>query len=536
MKTTWTVSELNRAVATAVAGVMGGLGQIQVSGELSEVSVTRTKLGSPMVFFVLKEGNECLSCTSFGRALEFMLTHNVMTGEVFNPPRRIDEVLTESRRVVCRGKLVTYARNGRSLYQLMAFSVTEVGLGEELRRLRELKARLARQGYFEPTRKRPLPDNPNRVALITARGGAAIHDFLKTAQDRGLGALISLYSVRVQGERAAVEVAAALRQAAQDGHEVIVLTRGGGSSDDLSSFNDEGVARAIFESPVPVLAGIGHEVAVCIAEMVADARASTPTMAATMLWKPRSEMAAALAQWNQRLRGAFAGQLERHGDRLRGAARMLALVSPQRRATQLQTEIDDLTARLRAALARMAGIWDAELFGYGSRAQRALLKRAEMDDARLGHLAQRLAPAARSLTDARGRDLDALATRLRRTQGDFVAGRARALREKVRDLSSMTRFLLSSHEETLERLRLRLLAVDPKRPLERGFALLRDGSGAIVRGVAALSPGQRLGVELVDGRAEVRVEAVTLDGVPAALGEGIPQAPSRAGSGSSVAD
>ena len=241
----YTVPLLNQAVAGALRGIGLG-GRVLVKGEIADVSVRSSRFGLPMVFFSLREGDEALSCISYGRDLNLLLTRDTQTGEVFRG-RKIGDVLVEARRVLLEGVLGTYTRNGRSSYRLMVNSVTDIGEGELLRRFRELRDRLAKLGFFSEDRKRPLPPNPVRIALITSEKGAVIHDFLQNARDRGLGCHIEFYQVKVQGIGAGAEIAEAVQKAnARGTAQVIVIIRGGGSADDLACFNEEIVARAIF--------------------------------------------------------------------------------------------------------------------------------------------------------------------------------------------------------------------------------------------------------------------------------------------------
>jgi len=474
----YTVPLLNQAVAGALRGIGLG-GRVLVKGEIANVS-RRDYGGWPMVFFDLKDGDETLSCISFGNALKLLLRRDTQTGEIFEN-RKIEDVLVAERKV-----LGTYTR-GRSVYRLMVNSVTDIGEGELMRRFREVRDRLSKLGFFSDDRKRRLPLNPTRIALITSEKGAVIHDFLQNARDGGFGCHIEFYPVRVQGIGAGAEIAEAVQKAdARGTAQVIVVIRGGGSADDLACFNEEVLARAIFSSKLPVLTGIGHEVDHTLAEMTADVGASTPTKAAQLLWTPRCEILAGVADLGERAAEAFRRILDAGDRELKSAGYTLKVLSPASRLGRMQGEL----ARLTADLAR--------------RGQRIVADR-ELETARLAgradsSLRQRLAAASASVQNFSGR-LPALSRHIRVRAENGLALAVSALK-------SRGRALVEDRSREVEALALKLEAVSPLRPLERGFALVRDGQNRIVRGTAALAAGERVRVVMADGSFGALVEDV----------------------------
>ncbi|CAN5456439.1 exodeoxyribonuclease VII large subunit [soil metagenome] len=191
--------------------------------------------------------------------------------------------------VIVRGKLTVYPPRGS--YQFMIEDVQPKGIGAAELALRQLKEKLQKLGYFATERKRPLPSFPKRIAVVTSPTGAAIRDILETLRQRWLACEVWVLPVRVQGEGSAEEIARALLQLnSHTGVDLAIVGRGGGSSEDLSSFNDERVARAIFESRIPIVSAVGHEIDVTIADLVADHRALTPTAAAQMVVPHRDEL------------------------------------------------------------------------------------------------------------------------------------------------------------------------------------------------------------------------------------------------------
>lgn len=479
----YTVPLLNQAVAGALRGIGLG-GRVLVKGEIANVS-RRDYDGWPMVFFDLKDGDETLSCISFGNALKLLLRRDTQTGEIFTD-RKIEDVLVAERKVLLEGVLGTYTR-GRSVYRLMVNSVTDIGEGELMRRFREVRDRLSKLGYFSDDRKRRLPLNPTRIALITSEKGAVIHDFLQNARDRGFGCHIEFYPVRVQGIGAGAEIAEAVQKAdARGTAQVIVIIRGGGSADDLACFNEEILAQAIFASKLPVLTGIGHEVDHTLAEMTADVGASTPTKAAQLLWTPRSEILAGVTDLAERAAYAFRGIIDAGDRELGSAGYTLKVLSPASRLRRMRDEL----ARLTSDLAR-----------YGER----MVSDRAFETARLAGSAddsmrQRLAAETASVLSCAGR-LPALGRNVRVRAENGLAMAAAVLK-------SRGRALVEGRSHDVESLALQLEAVSPLRPLERGFALVRDGKGGIVRGTASLAAGERVRVVMADGSFGALVEDV----------------------------
>ena len=262
---------------------------VWVRGEVSNLS----RPGSGHIYFSLKDQDAQLQCVWFRgqqRQAEQGRAFDPLTGEVFDTPRPSPlELLRNGLDLLCAGRVSVYAPRGQ--YQLLVELVQPTGQGLLAQAFEERKRKLAEAGYFSQERKRPLPWNPQRVALITSPSGAAIHDFLELARNRGCGAEIRLFPASVQGEEAAPEIIRALDEInARGWAQVIVLIRGGGSLEDLWAFNEEAVAEAVFCSRLPVLAGIGHEVDVTLADLTADLRAATPSHAAQLLWPLRAEL------------------------------------------------------------------------------------------------------------------------------------------------------------------------------------------------------------------------------------------------------
>ncbi|GAB7080402.1 exodeoxyribonuclease VII large subunit [Megalodesulfovibrio paquesii] len=260
-------------------------------------------------------------------------------------------ILDTGIEVICGGGLTIYGPRGQ--YQLVAEFVEDVGLGRLHLEFEALKRRFAGLGWFAQERKRPLPADPARVAVITSPSGAAVQDFLRVGQTRGTGAHIRIHPVLVQGELAAGQIAAAIREVNAAGWaQVIVLIRGGGSLEDLWAFNTEAVAEAVVTSGLPVLAGIGHEVDTTLADMIADLRAATPSHAAQLLWPERRDLLQRVDHLELALQRAWDRQLEAATRELAAQERQLAVLSPLRRLSAQRQEVEALASRLDPALQR----------------------------------------------------------------------------------------------------------------------------------------------------------------------------------------
>ncbi|MBR3765329.1 MAG: exodeoxyribonuclease VII large subunit, partial [Clostridia bacterium] len=255
----------------------------------------------------------------------------------------------DGMRVVVSGQVSLYPESGT--YQIYCENMRPDGVGALYQQFEALKAKLAAEGLFDAARKQPLPWRPRKVAVVTSLTGAVLHDIRKVAGQRDPGVPLVLLPVQVQGAGAAEEIAAAIRHAADlPDVDVIITGRGGGSMEDLWAFNEEIVARAIAESPIPVISAVGHETDVTIADFVADARASTPSNAAEMAVPDRREIIAGLRGMQQHLSDALQSLLQGKGLALMALQRRMERVSPERRIEALMGRSAACRARLNAAI------------------------------------------------------------------------------------------------------------------------------------------------------------------------------------------
>lgn len=315
-----TVSELTRRIKGTLEGQFPA---VWVEGEISNFATAP----SGHCYFTLKDANAQLSAVMF-RGVAGKLSFKLADGLA----------------VVARGDISVYERRGQ--YQLVVTQLQPKGLGALQLAFEQLKKKLAGEGLFDPARKKPLPVLPARIGLVTSPTGAAIRDFLKILGRRYPNRHVIINPVRVQGDGAAQEIAAAIDEFnALDLVDVIIVTRGGGSLEDLWAFNEEVVARALARSRLPTISAVGHEIDFTIADFVADLRAPTPSAAAELVVRAKDELQAELRQFQQRLDKDLRYQLSEARRRLAGCA----LRHPAELIRQYQQRVDDLAHRLRQA-------------------------------------------------------------------------------------------------------------------------------------------------------------------------------------------
>lgn len=320
-----------------------------VRGQVSNLS----RPSSGHVYFTLKDEEAALNVVWFKHAQRRNEGGvDPLTGEWKEASGQdLARMLETGMEVICGGGLTVYGPRGQ--HQLVAEFVEDVGLGRLHLEFEALKRRFAGLGWFAQERKRPLPADPARVAVITSPTGAALQDFLRLAQSRGTGARIRVHSVLVQGDQAPGQIARAMQEAnADDWAQVIVLIRGGGSLEDLWAFNTEAVAEAVFQSRLPVLAGIGHEVDTTLADMIADLRAATPSHAAQLLWPERRDLVQGIDLLEAALRRAMDRTLDSAVREFAALERQLTLLSPLQRLEARGQEVAALAARLGPAVLR----------------------------------------------------------------------------------------------------------------------------------------------------------------------------------------
>ena len=432
----WTVSALCRAVADSLDAQFN---PVSLRGEISGFS----RAASGHCYFSIKDETGQIRCAMFRRAASLM-----------------DFAPCDGELVEVRGRLGVYEARGD--LQLIVESMERAGQGALFEQFLRLKAKLEAEGLFDPAHKRALPAQPRAIGVVTSLGAAAWHDVVTALQRRVPHIPVLMAPALVQGAGAAATLALALQNmyalTAEDNPlcppvDVILLVRGGGSMEDLWTFNDENLARVIAQSPVPLICGVGHETDFTIADFVADVRAPTPTAAAEMAANDRGVGLEALSVLEQRLSRGLIRQQDRQAQRLDAVAARLGvgLVRQQERQSQ----------RLNAVASRLG------------RPQAFLGQHNQW----LDRLAGRLQTGVRSQFMAQGHQLERLNDRLDFNQAQQVPQRA----------------------QRLERAALRLSAVDPRQVLERGYAWLSDDKGQALTHAGQFQPGQSVQATLSDG-------------------------------------
>ena len=432
----WTVSALCRAVADSLDAQFN---PVSVRGEISGFS----RAASGHCYFSIKDDTGQIRCAMFRRAASLM-----------------DFAPRDGELVEVRGRLGVYEARGD--LQLIVESMERAGQGALFEQFLRLKAKLEAEGLFDPAHKRALPAQPRAIGVVTSLGAAAWHDVVTALQRRVPHIPVMMAPALVQGAGAAATLAQALQNiyalTAEDNPlcppvDVILLVRGGGSMEDLWSFNDENLARLIAQSPVPLICGVGHETDFTIADFVADVRAPTPTAAAEMAATDRGVGLEALSVLEQRLSRGLIRQQDRQAQRLDAVAARwgVGLVRQQERQSQ----------RLSAVAARLG------------RPQAVLGQHSQW----LDRLASRLQTGVRSQLVGQGHQLERLNDRLAFNRAQQVPQRA----------------------QRMERAALRLSSVDPRQVLERGYAWLSDEHGQALTHAAQFQPGQVVRATLADG-------------------------------------
>jgi len=436
-----TVSGLNRDARQLLEGTFG---VVWVEGEVSNLS----RPSSGHLYWSLKDANAQVRCAMFrlsNRGLGFELANG--------------------QQVLVRARVSLYEARGE--YQLIVEYAEEAGEGLLRRRFDELKRKLAAEGLFDPARKIQPPRLPRRIGVVTSPSGAALRDVLIALRRRFAATAVLIYPTSVQGAGAADEICRTLRLAdRRKDCDVLILTRGGGSLEDLWAFNEEKVARTIAGVELPIIVGVGHEIDFTIADFVADLRAPTPSQAAELAVPDQSEWLMRLARLEQQLVFCTRRRLEADGRHFASLAHRLSRCHPGIRLREQQQRLDELEARARHALERRIGHAKLEL----------------------GRLATAVAHAnpARLLAQVRER--------------------ARWAGERLRQA------IARSVDDTRQRLKLAeraLASLSPLATLQRGYAIVqRQDSGALVTDAARAPAGTRIDVRLARGTLGATVDTV----------------------------
>ncbi|MEL6599761.1 MAG: exodeoxyribonuclease VII large subunit [Pseudomonadota bacterium] len=476
----FTVTELSGAVKRAVEG---GFPHVRVRGEVGRVSRPR----SGHLYLDLKDDRAVLAA---------VVWKGVAAGLRTQPE--------EGMEVVATGRLTTFP--GQSRYQLVIEHIAPAGVGALMAMLEKRKAQLTAEGLFDAERKRPLPFLPEVIGVVTSPSGAVIRDILHRLRDR-FPRKVLVWPVAVQGEKCAPEVSRAIAGfnaltpgGALPRPDLIIVARGGGSLEDLWGFNEEVVVRAAAESRIPLISAVGHETDTTLIDFAADRRAPTPTAAAEMAVPVRAELLATVAGLEERRRRGVARMLERRRERLTDLAR--ALPRPEALVAERSQRLDYASTRLPQALLSFARAKRLELArGDAGRFGPQLLTQgmARKSD-RLWAMALRLAPAlSRSVDRARER-VQSTAARLRPTAlARPVADGRRELERLGTRLDGTRSALVEERADRLSALSRVLETLSYRATLARGYAVVRDGAGAVISDGKEAEAQSALEIEFRDG-------------------------------------
>jgi len=358
--------------------------------------------------------------------------------------------------VIARGRVTVYDQRGE--LQLSAEHLEPKGAGALQIAFEQLKAKLAAEGLFERDRKKPIPRLPRRIGIVTSPRGAALHDMLNILRRRHESVGVLIFPAQVQGDTAAAEVAGGVRYFNRAKNvDVVVIARGGGSLEDLAAFNDEALARVIAASEIPVISAVGHETDFTIADFVADLRAPTPSAAAELVIESKRQLEESVESLRRRLGRAARYQLQKIKLRLTELAQHGAFARMQEAIRRREQRVDDLVYRMAQAERRMI---------------QTQMRRLDVAATRLRHL-----------------DL-----RLRLTYFH------KQLDTQTAAMQSAMRTVLTQKRGRVEHLTAQLQALSPNNILERGYALVFDSEGRLVKDAAQVKAGDEITAQLAKGK------------------------------------
>lgn len=434
----FTVSQLNQRAKQLLEITFSS---VKVEGEISNLS----RPSSGHWYFTLKDKGAQVRCAMF----------RSRTAQVKFQPK-------EGDKIVVRGKVSLYENRGD--YQLIVDAMKPAGEGQLQQAFIRLKQKLGAEGLFNPEHKQALPTDIKRIAVITSPTGAAIHDILTVLNRRFPAIEVDIYPAQVQGQEAAQQIIWSIKQANSDARaDVIIVGRGGGSIEDLWSFNDEQLARTIFHSQLPIVSAVGHEVDFTIADFVADARAPTPSAAAEMLSPDQEEYLSRLNTLSTRLENSIQQQLQNKQWQLQSIER--GLQHPGDKLSQYSQTLDMLELRLQQSQKnKFSQLMQRLTKGQQRLQQQSPANKLQQIEAQLGYLQQRL--------------------------------------------TSGMKQLLTNRGERLQQNALLLNAVSPLQTLGRGYAILQTDTETVIRDSHDVKKGDLVSARIGHGKIELIVEKV----------------------------
>ena len=456
------VAELVAAVRTHVERAFT---DVYVEGEISNYRPA----GSGHLYFTLKDGSSQL------RVVMWRMQARLLR---FKPDNGLQ--------VIARGRVTIYDERGDLQFQ--AEYLEPKGAGALQIAFEQLKAKLAAEGLFDPGRKKPIPILPRRIGVVTSPRGAAIQDILNVLRRRHESVSVLIYPAQVQGDAAASEVCAGLRYFNRQGKvDVIVVARGGGSFEDLFPFNDEALARVVAASEIPVISAVGHETDFTICDFVADLRAPTPSAAAELVIRSKQELAEQLLALRKRMAQSINYKLLRAHNALSQLVQHAVFARMHDSIGRRQQKVDDLVVRLAQAQARLLRNLGRKVDGYEAQLRHYDLR------VRASEMRRRLSSGTVELGSA---------------VSMLLLGRRNQLDRLTVALGSASETVLLRRRSSWERLHSNLLALSPKAILARGYALVFDADGHLVKRAAQLASGDAVRAQLGEGEFTARVDQV----------------------------
>lgn len=459
---------------------------LTLMGEVSEVN---DKRGYAAAYFTLKDDKATMPCMMWKNRYEKQGTR-----------------LSVGMLVKVTGRFTLYAPKGRMSFEV--FSLAPAGEGELRQRVANLARKLAAEGLTADERKRAIPKYCERIGLVTSPRGAAVHDVLRTLRRRFPLARVLFAGVPVEGVEAPQQLTQALATVADAGAEVILLVRGGGSFEDLMPFNDEGLARAIAASPVPVVTGIGHEPDTSIADMVADLRASTPTAAAEAISPKRENLQQGFDNASRRMAMALKRQLSGCRMELEAwAGRPTMRDSHALLATDAQ-RLDGYADKLGGTARTLLPFRRQQGEGLSGRLSLAIPQNLTVDQAALSSYRTRLQSCGRSLLHDPYRQTAGVRAAMDRAMADRLDTAGRQTARLSLELRGEGRSMLSASESAFRLAASRLEDLSPLAVIKRGYAIARDTENRVVDSVSNVSVGQRIAITVADGRMDCTVDSI----------------------------
>ena len=436
-KNIYSVSSLNRAAKSMLET---GLGVIWLSGEISNLTIAV----SGHWYFTLKDNSAQIRCAMFKG-------NNHRTG--FTPKH--------GQQVLVRGKLSLYEARGD--YQLIVESMAPEGDGLLKQQFEELKFKLAAEGLFSESHKKPLPQLIQRIGIITSSTGAAVHDILSILKRRDPRLQVIIYPSLVQGAGSAASVAAQIQLAnARNECDLLIVGRGGGSLEDLWCFNEAVVAYAIYNSQLPVISAVGHEIDVTIADFVADVRAATPSAAAELVSQNKAFHQTQLDTLTKRIKRAILSQLQLQSHRHALIKEKLLNLHPKHKLQQQTLQLDELSLRLHHAL--------------------------------------------QSTINAKKQQTQILHSALfRHSPEHFISAQQQQQKQLLHRLTHAAQANLNKQNSLLQNRITQLNAVSPLATLARGYAIVKDSKGQVTTDPATLNPGDQIDIRLHKGEFKAQV-------------------------------